>query len=453
VNGATGEQIGSFYVDVNLVFNASEQFAKIQSQIRDFARTVSPIVIPVRLAPVTPAQVEMAAMGAEGMIFSSAGKRRSGGVWRDSKTGMSESELNAYYKKQGMVQGEGGWYRPQASVMPSMGMMGGMLGFAKANAAFMGVFAGVGDLMKGAQLDRQLAILHAIIPAQQQYNQSLQQVIQTANLTGSSVIDTAHGFVAFANAAKNAGVDMGTAAKTFKALNVGIAATGSGQQSYRIYSDFLSQVMNAQNIDLARIGRTDLGRYLDVIQLMQNLPMFKGDTVAQMQAQLDKLTKAQQMNVFATALLTAYQNQAAVGQNTLAGNFNQLQNSLELMASVIVSDLTPALNTLILGLKTIADIITFIMEQFQPIASAVQSNNNLTLSQGTNNLFGHHKSILTRAVGAMQLINSFPSMSSATAFSNPFNVHVTVQNQSSNPVRASATISNPHSGQQLARSQ
>lgn len=399
------ENIASFFANVEIVFNFDEQLSKIQEQLRSFAARLGPITIPVRLTGLTDASIEMAAMrgGTTGAGFGIPRSGRRGGLSESQWEKMTTQSMLA----QGYTQGEGGWYKAgAASVSGAAGAMGSdLMGFAKTNALFFGAFAAVGDLMKGAQLDRQLAVLKVIIPAQQQYNEVFGQLQQTANYTGTNIGDTVKSFVAFSNAAKNANIDMGTAVQSFKALSIGISGTSSQNQAYRIFGDYVHLIMNTQKVSMARLSRTDLGTYLNIPGLLLKLPQFKGDDMDQMSKAFDNLTKAEQLTAINTVLLTAYQAEAAAGSDTLAGRWTAFTNSLEIMGGVLVTQLTPSLKLLVDALTLVANVITYVLTELGSALAFVEPSLGRQTSSAAQSLV--HGGTFARAFTMASVAASF----------------------------------------------
>lgn len=349
MNSAEGN-IADFFAEVVVMFDAEAQFTKLQDQLRSFSARIGAITIPVRLTGVNDASLEMAGMRDFG---APAGRRRSGGLTENQW----ESQTTRSMLAQGYKMGEGGWYKPAgeevgaaAASSRGLGMLSGIgdtLGFAGPMAAFMGVFAAVGDLVKGAHYDQQLAVLRQLIPNQQQYAQALSTINEVANTAGTNILDTTHSFVTFTNAAQVAGVPFDQAAQSFKALTYAIAGTGSQSQAGRIFGDFSHMILNSSHVSMAQVQRSDLGRYLAIPQLLEQLPQFKGDDIKQLSTAFDNLTKSEQLTLINTVLLSRYQALAAASSDTLAGRWMVLENQLVQLGGVITDDLTPILKPLL----------------------------------------------------------------------------------------------------------
>jgi hypothetical protein len=325
----------------------------------------------------------------------------------------------------------------------------GMLGFAGSMAAFTGAFAVIGDLFSGAKLQQQFAILQKIIPSQEQYNQVLSQLTLTSDQTGAGIDSSVHSFVGFLSAAQTAGITVKDATNSFTALSTAIAGTGSQSQSYRIFADFVHMVLDTSKISFAQLQKNDL-KYFNIPKLLEQVPMFKGESEDQIQENLNKMSTSQRASIISNALQNRFEPQAAAAVDTVAGRFTILHNQLKILGETLTTVVTPPLK---IGIDLITAFFGGLTEGLQDtiwLGSKIKGIGGEAISS----IEGMKKDYHLSDLGLLKhLFIGGSSTSNVSSVSQPQKIHVVIKDQTSGGVKTSVHLPSSNAGSTFARAQ
>jgi hypothetical protein len=330
------DKIADFFAEVKINFNFEEQLSSINEQLRVFARSVAPITVPLRIAPISSAQIEMATLSASSLVEPRAKRLIS------SRPRVDDWETREDIRRlsQGYVRGDGGWYKPSgsqnavatASLASSQSSGESSIGLLRGMAPWLAGFGALDVIRKGSDFNRQIAALRTIVPGNE-LQPTITNIIQSANQNGIDVSKNLHSFIPFANAAAQQGIDVNQASGLFNSVSTAIAATGSQNQSSRIFSDIRSMLLNTDKVSFSQLQRSDPGRYLNLPGLLEQ--QFNTKDIEKLTEEFNKLSKSAQIAAVETALNNAYQGQAAAAADTTAGSLTRLKNNTGLLGATL----------------------------------------------------------------------------------------------------------------------